>query len=99
MQNILIFGFGSFFKGVSKYRDIDILIIHPSSDYDSCKRAILYKQLFLSQIDKVSVTMLSASEEVYFEFVNKSSAVFLGEIRENRFEEDILRIIDKIKNA
>lgn len=81
-----IYGFGSYFSESKLYRDIDILIVHDSSDYQSCMQAIKCKKLILKEIDKSDVSILSKSEELDFDFISKSRAVLLGEIDEGSIE-------------
>lgn len=91
----MIFGFGSFFKNESKYRDIDLLIVHSSNEYDSCRNAISCKRRIRSRIKEANITILSVQEESHFSFVKKSTALLLGELKDNA-DEELLKIIEKI---
>lgn len=73
-----VYGFGSYFKGESNFNDVDILIVHNSNSFESCKVAISLKKNLLARIDKVSVTMLSKSEESEVNFIEKASAKHLS---------------------
>ncbi|EGQ7914879.1 hypothetical protein ACA724_004532 [Vibrio parahaemolyticus] len=72
-----IYGFGSYFKGSITFNDIDILIVHNSNEHVSCLDAISLKKKLVEKVDKVSITMLSRSEEAGLNFVNKASAKYL----------------------
>ncbi|MEZ8659344.1 hypothetical protein BCS84_10890 [Vibrio cyclitrophicus] len=73
-----VYGFGSYFKGASNFNDVDILIVHNSTSFESCKVAISLKKKLLARIDRVSVTMLSKSEESEVNFIEKASAKHLS---------------------
>lgn len=77
-----IYGFGSYFSGEKNYRDIDLLIVHDSGNYNSCIQAIECKKLILKEINNSSVSILSKIEELDFDFISRSHAVLLGEINE-----------------
>lgn len=72
-----VYGFGSYFKGSKVFNDIDILIVHNSNERKSCLEAISLKNNLIEKIDKVSITMLSKSEEVGLNFISKASAKYL----------------------
>ena len=91
-----IFGFGSFFKECNKFHDIDILIVHPNNEFNSCKFAIECKRILLSGISHLDVSILSKSEEHEKEFIKQSSAMFLRKICENTIEKDLQEFIIKL---
>lgn len=72
-----VYGFGSYFKGSQKFKDIDLLIVHTSSDYHSCLEAISLKRAIVGTIDMADVSILSKSEEQSFNFIDKSKAILL----------------------
>ncbi|AXB80436.1 hypothetical protein TQ38_028165 (plasmid) [Novosphingobium sp. P6W] len=81
MTRILeVFGFGSFFRGAKDAKDIDILLIHQSSDPASCRFAIECKAHFQHHLPNVDVVMLSKTEEAQKQFIAKSGALGLGTI-------------------
>lgn len=73
-----VYGFGTYFKGALNFNDVDILIVHNSTNFESCKVAISLKKKLLARIEKVSVTMLSKSEESELNFIEKASAKHLS---------------------
>jgi hypothetical protein len=86
-----IYGFGSYFKNLEEFRDIDILIVHGSNSHESCLKAISIKRAIFAVIDGIDVSMLSKSEEQQFGFIDKSQAILLYKcIGENGFSEKIL---------
>ena len=93
---IKIYGFGSYFSESKSYRDIDILIVHDSSEYQSCIQAIKYKKSILKEIDKSNVSILSKSEELDFDFISKTNAIFLSEVNENSIK-NIKHIVKAFK--
>ena len=45
MEGVTIYGFGSFFKKKTEFQDIDILITHRSTSYESCQFSLLCELL------------------------------------------------------
>lgn len=88
-----IYGFGSYFNGISLYRDIDILIVHDSNDYYSCIKAISLKKAIAERIKKVDISILSKSEESYLNMIEKSHAMLLYEIEDSYNSLDLEEIV------
>lgn len=95
-EELNVYGFGSYFGETVKYQDIDILIIHQSTEYKSCKLAIWCKRMLISRIDNPDITILSRPEERYHSFITKSNACYIGKICESSAEEDLQSIMEKI---
>lgn len=91
-----MYGFGSFFRERTEFHDIDILIIHRSTQYESCQFAIWCKKMLLSICADAHVSMLSETEEHQIAFVSKSSALRLGEVRKPSAEDDLQAIVEQI---
>lgn len=96
MNEVTIYGFGSFFSKNTKFRDIDILILHPSTSPGSCHFSISCKKHLLSNIPKADITILSDSEERQFSFLEKSKAINLGKVYEKSAEYDLDEIFSKV---
>jgi hypothetical protein len=58
-EHIFAFGFGSFFFGKEKYRDIDVLAVHGSLNIHSCSNVIYCKRLISILQPLAHVTVLS----------------------------------------
>ena len=100
-EEVEIYGFGSYFFGMKEYNDIDILIVHRSSNSESCRLAIMCKQYFVSNINDIDVTILSQHEERQISFVEMSSAKCLGKAKESCLESDLdemLNLILSVRN-
>lgn len=98
---MIIYGFGSFFKRIGDFNDVDLLIIHDSNSYKSCLEAISLKSEMLLRISNAHVTMLSKSEEDKFNFIEKSFAVQLGEysgIEKEIIVSELIKIMQSIRN-
>lgn len=95
MENVAIYGFGSFFDKKTKFRDIDILILHQSTSYQSCQFSIWCKKYLLANVFSADVTMLSKSEEHQFSFIEKSKARHLGNVFESSAKNDLDVILAK----
>ena len=76
---ISVYGYGSYFKGVSEYKDIDILITHISTDYNSCLDVIALKKSIVHEIEDADVSILSCVAELEFDFIKNSQAILLAE--------------------
>jgi hypothetical protein len=87
--SIAIYGFGSAFDNVAEPGDVDLLIIHPEIDHSHCRFAISCKRLLKERIPKADVTVLSASEEGYFQFIKTARAIHFGAVRESHIEADL----------
>lgn len=88
-ENLDLFGFGSYFNGTEKYRDIDLLVIHADEGKISCALASEYKIWLMSHVPQVHVTILSASEERELNFVERSRGRQLARIVGTDFEKVI----------
>ena len=66
-----VYGFGSFFKS-STHNDIDILVLHESTDTDSCNFALTCKNVFELNLTNTHITVLSIHEEKQFNFLKIS---------------------------
>jgi len=93
---MLIYGFGSFFKSMASYHDIDLLIVHDSITKSSCLKAISLKKILLNEVSQASVTVLSKSAEKHFDFIKASEAVLLGMVDEGDSELFIEEIVQNI---
>lgn len=84
-----VYGFGSYFKSSETFNDIDLLIVHESCDRDSCLNAIRLKREIIKRIENADVVMLSMTEEVCFNFIERSYAIPLI-LCESDFNENVL---------
>jgi hypothetical protein len=95
MENVAIYGFGSFFNNSPEFQDIDILILHQSTSYESCQFSIWCKKYLLANVVSADITMLSKSEEHQFSFIEKSTARHLGNVYEKSAKNDLNIILVK----
>jgi len=98
MQQVKIYGFGSFFNNKSNFHDIDILILHSNTSIDSCNFAKFCKDFIISNIPQSDITMLSEPEESNNSFIKKSRAYFIGEVLEQSANENLINILSYINN-
>ncbi|MGO8506173.1 hypothetical protein AB9F35_32265 [Rhizobium leguminosarum] len=91
IQKAKLFGFGSYFEGVERPADIDLLIVHEDTSADSCHFAISCKQLLRMAISAAHVTILSVGEESDQRFIERSTAIFLGPLHSENAQEEIER--------
>lgn len=96
LEVLKIYGFGSFFKGIKTYKDIDLLIIHSEISKHSCQIAIICKSRILEKIDNIDLSMLSIKEEKSLNFIEKSNAFLLGTVQENDIDTDLKKILENI---
>ena len=95
MEDAAIYGFGSFFNNKTKFQDIDILILHRSTSYESCQFSLWCKKYLLANISGADITILSRFEERQFAFVEKSKARYLGDVYEESAKNDLDVILAK----
>jgi len=95
VEQVLIYGFGSYFNSDCEFNDIDILIIHDSISYSCCRFSLLCKKNIVSKLSSADVTVLSKDGERQFNFIKKSNAIFLGKVSENSLINDIKYILTK----
>lgn len=93
-----VYGFGSYFHGNSSYQDIDILVVHTSTDRTTCLEAISLKKSIVNQIEKAGVSILSKSAELDFDFIKKSKGILLHEFNGSYRESDLKKIVNKINS-
>lgn len=90
---VTVYGFGSAFvahdetKTISQ--DVDLLIVHPGTDAESCQFAIACKRKIAASIDGAHITMLSENEEQDCRFIRTAWAVRLGSIRADHMADDL----------
>lgn len=84
-----VYGFGSYFSEAVNPRDIDLLIVHKSTERESCNFAILCKRYIIDVLHKAHIVMLSVSEEMRSEFIIRSKAINLGIISKSSFDKDL----------
>lgn len=94
--DLMVFGFGSAFVvhdgSETSAKDVDLLIVHPSTHAASCQFAIVCKRRLAACIANAHITMLSAGEEQHFQFVRAARAVRLGAIRPDHITDDLRTI-------
>lgn len=95
MEEIAIYGFGSFFNNKNEFQDIDLLILHQSTSYESCKFSIWCKKYLVANTSGADITILSRLEERQFSFIRKSKAKYLGNVYEKSAKNDLNVILAK----
>lgn len=89
MKEVSIYGFGSFFKEGTEFQDIDIVILHQSTSYESCQFSIWCKKYLLANVSGADITILSEVEERQFSFIERSKARYLGNVYEKSAKNDL----------
>lgn len=97
-EELLIYGFGSYFNGRAEYQDIDLLILHESIDKKSCTLAINLKEVLSTQLNLSHISILSKSEASQLSFIEKSNCILIGSVPSNAMHSGAKSIIDKIKS-
>ncbi|MGX1692330.1 hypothetical protein [Brevundimonas naejangsanensis] len=95
-QTLVVYGFGSFFRGAKKPGDIDLLLIHRSTDQASCLFAVECKRHFQRHLPHVEVVMLSAIEAEQNEFISRAEAIRLATIDSDSSESQVLDLARRI---
>lgn len=90
---VTVYGFGSAFVAHDETKtirqDIDLLIVHPGTDAESCQFAITCKRKIAASIAGANITMLSDGEEQHCQFIRTARAMCLGSIRANHIADDL----------
>ncbi len=94
---VSVYGFGSSFGRLKNPKDIDILLVHRSTEQESCQFAITCKRDFLSQLDNADVTILSVEEAETNNFILKSSAIHIGTITSKLRKDHVRDLLEKIR--
>ncbi len=95
MEEVAIYGFGSFFNNKNESNDIDLLILHQNISYESCQFSIWCKKYIAANISGADITILSRLEEHQFSFIEKSKAKYLGSVHEKTAKHDLDLILAK----
>lgn len=95
-MTISVFGFGSYFKGANVSQDIDILIVHSSTDYNSCLEAISLKKAIVQEIGNADVSILSKTAELEFDFIQKAQAILIAEFIGSYRKSALIEIFQKV---
>jgi hypothetical protein len=80
MQSLKVYGFGSFFTGEGQPNDLDLLLLHRSTDAASCQFAVDCKIEIRLAFPNADIVMLSQEEAAGNEFLARSNAVVIGEL-------------------
>jgi len=89
-----LYGFGSYFEGSLSHNDIDLLIVHDSTDRESCLNAISLKKHLAQEIIAADISILSKSAELEFDFIARSKATLIYEF-EGKYRESMFSQISK----
>jgi hypothetical protein len=96
-QTAKLFGFGSYFaKGQAAANDIDLLLVHQAVDRASIEFAILCKKVIRATIPMAHVVMLSNCEESELDFIYRSNAVYLTDIKREHACEQIATLSESL---
>lgn len=94
---VRVYGFGSYFTGTDKPRDIDLLMIHKSVDKASCEFAITCKCMLIRHLPMADIVLLSEQEAEQNCFIARSSAVPIGHIESEEVAEQVSSLVQSIK--
>ena len=94
---VYVYGFGSYFKGSPLYQDIDILLVHTSTDYSSCLEVIALKKDIAQEIGESEITILSKSAESEFNFIEKSQAILLSKFEDGNKARFFKELVSKVR--
>ena len=95
-EDLLIYGFGSYFNGRTEFQDIDLLIVHDNTDEKSCIFAIKLKEIFSTQINDAHISILSKKEVMQLDFIRKSKSILIGSVSSNAMSIEAIAIREKI---
>lgn len=99
MQSLRVYGFGSFFNRSIRPNDIDLLLVHRSTDRVSCQFAIDCKTEIRLALPEADVVMLSENEADGLQFLMRSKAVVLGRLHSGDLEAQVRALVNRIRAA
>lgn len=95
-ESLKIYGFGSFFAGEPNPRDIDLLLLHRSTDRGSCQFAVACKALIKTLSAAADVVILAQDEAASLRFFDHAKTVLLGEVRFDHARADTVDILEAL---
>lgn len=95
-EDLLIYGFGSYFNGRAEFQDIDLLIVHDNIDENSCMLAIKLKKILYAKINDAHISILSKKEVIQLDFIKKSKSILIGSVSSNAMCTEAKAITEKI---
>ncbi len=95
-ESIAVYGFGSFFNGKARPRDIDLLLLHRSTDLESSKFAIDCKAQIKSEIPAADIVMLSQAEAESLDFLGRAKAIKLQNVSAATMEADVRALASRL---
>lgn len=95
-ESLAVYGFGSFFNGSVRSSDIDILLVHRSTERASCVFAIECKRVIREKISEADVTMLSTAEANSQRIFARADLTLIGTVTEGNHIVDMKVIISTL---
>jgi hypothetical protein len=95
-ESLTVYGFGSFFNGMAQPRDIDLLLVHRSTDFESCKFAIDCKAQIKSALPSADIVMLSQAEAEGLDFLERAKAVKLDNLSSETMDTDVQALASRL---
>ena len=97
-ESLTVYGFGSFFNGKARPRDIDILLLHRSTDFASSKFAIDCKARIKLALPSADIVMLSQAEAESLDFLERAKAIQLHKVSAESMDADVRALASRILN-
>ena len=97
IEVLTVHGFGSFFKGALNPGDVDLLLLHRSTEAKSCRFAIQCKRQLQAALPGAHIVMLSEAEATSHCFLGQADTVQLCTVHEDKIESDIDAVIVAIR--
>lgn len=95
-ESLTVYGFGSFFKGKARPSDIDLLLVHRSTDFASSKFAIACKAQIKSALPSADIVMLSEAEAESLDFLGRAKAIKLENVRAESMDADVRALASRL---
>lgn len=95
-ESLTVYGFGSFFDGNSQPNDIDLLLLHRSTDFESCQFAIDCKGQLKLALPSADIVMLSLAEAKGLNFLERADAVKLACLSSDRMAADVQALVSRL---
>jgi hypothetical protein len=95
-ESLTVYGFGSFFNGKAQPHDIDLLLLHRSTDFESCKFAIECKAQLKLALPSADIVMLSQAEAKGLNFLKRAKAVKLTDLSSDSMDANLQTLVHRL---
>lgn len=94
---VIVYGFGSYFCRLPEYADIDLLLVHKTTERVSCDFALNCKAALKFVLPTAHITILSSKEAATSPIFGTNSKTMIGAINVATYGEDLNNVVSTIR--